>query len=115
MATINDKQFHELQNELNACTGASVAFNVYRDDHDYLVLSIKPNSEGSEPFGISFFHCTFISGPTHWMNVTFSVVQEELEGGEMGFVVQDFETGFSVKCFGPITFAGDPRRMYPRS
>jgi len=115
MTKISDKQFDQLRCELDACTGAAVSFNAYRDEHDYLVLSVKQPVGGSEALGIGFHYCTYIAGPTRWDNAKLLVSMENLGSGETVFVVQDAEADFSVKCHGPINFAGDSKRVYPRT
>ena len=113
---ITDSVIEKLQSALNAFDGSAASFNVYRDDHDYLVLCIKPPAgKNFEPFGLRFFYCDFLAGPTRWSNAKFSVSRVELGDGEDGFEVQDSNAGFLVRCAGPISIADDPRQVFPRT
>ena len=113
---ITDRVIEDLQNSLDTFEGVSASFNVYRDDHDYLILKIEPaNGQNAEPFGLRFFYCEFLAGPTQWSNAKFSVSGVKLGCGEDGFEVQDSNAGFVVRCAGPVSIADDPRQVFPRT
>ena len=111
---ITESVIEELQGALNAFEGSAASFNVYRDDHDYLVLTIQPpGSKNIEPFGLRFFYCEFLAGPTRWSDARFSVSRVPLSDGEDGFEIEDSNAGFLVRCAGPVSIADDPRQVFP--
>ncbi|MEK8035087.1 hypothetical protein AACH06_30080 [Ideonella sp. DXS29W] len=111
---ITDSVVERLQGALNAFNGSAASFNVYRDDHDYLVLKIEPHADQNlEPIGLRFFYCDFLAGPTRWSNAKFSVSRVTLGEGEDGFEVQDSNAGFLVRCAGPVSIGDDPRQVFP--
>jgi hypothetical protein len=106
----------QLQRALDVFEGRGASFNVYRDDHDYLVVKIEPKAgQNAEPFGVRFFYCEFLAGPTRWPNAKFSVSRVTLLDGEDGFEVRDSTAGFVVRCAGPVAIADDPRLVFPQS
>ncbi|MCX9158572.1 hypothetical protein OPU71_20865 [Niveibacterium sp. 24ML] len=113
---ITDSVIEKLQRALDAFDEYAASFNAYRDDHDYLVLEIAPPANKNlEPFGLRFFYCEFLAGPTRWSNVRLSVSRVTLSDGEDGFEVKDSNAGFFVRCAGPISIADDPNQVFPRS
>jgi hypothetical protein len=113
MSSIRSEDVQRLQAALSRWTGASASFNTYRDDHDYLVLRVQPSeSHSDQDFGLRFFYCTYLAGPTSWRPLQLLVSQKEYPDGQIGFEVRDNEAGFVVHCHGPIDFGGDPKQVF---
>ena len=67
---MNEKHIAKLNVALQEFRGGRAFFNIYRDHtSNQFMLGLVPAALGTEPTGVSFFNCEYLSGPTEWTQV----------------------------------------------
>ena len=111
---VTQNDIEKLTQALEEWRGGTVSFNLFKEDHDRLILKLGCPRNEKESVGMSLFYCTYISGPVRWENSQLELSLSKLDDGIVGIEIRDANAGFFAKC-ASISLYGEPEIIIPRT
>lgn len=103
------------QERLDEWRGGQASFNAYHDDHDRLVIKLTHPNAQNEPVGLAFFYCTYLAGPTSWVNAHLLVREALRDDGSLGYELRDAVSGFVVRFASASLFGEETAALAERN